>query len=830
MLRWLTAIAMAMASMIAVSAQAASTINSGVPLENSPDISGPVRQNFSNAAADVNNILGCFAGPTLPASPSAFQLWCNIGAAPVIVVNQFDGISWVPVWSFNASTHVASIGSIADIPLGSMATQNAGAGAITGGTITALGLPSSPSDAATKQYVDASVVGQVVHAPVAWATAAVLPNTPTYSNGSYGVGATPTALVVDGGTPPLGGDRVLVKNRASGFQNGTYVVTTAGSGSVPWVLTRATDFNTAASGNIATDAYFFVSGGSTNVGSEYLQTTSGTITIGTTNLAFAQFSSATNYGAGTGISIGGGVIGLAQIAADTTLCNPTGGLTSVAACTTTQLEGILNFTQPGTGAVQQTVDAKIKRGPIDPVEYGAVCDGVTHDDTALQNTINAAAAGSLPIHFTSLCAAASTLTYSGPGTLVMQGSGRNVSGIVGVSNTGDIINKTGAGDLIMRDMQVSTTVARTSGAAVHLQGSGSADLIENCFIFGTVSTPLYVGIQDDTELLAQIHYNYILNASIVGIYLRSANLSAGGESAVHDNTIDINTSFHGGGSVGVLWASGAGTAMFVANRIQNVDYCYLIQPEFNIKTAAFNINGGQCAANTVGGVVVSQPGGNTTTIQTVAINNVDFDENSAGSPVVVYGTTSNFLSMLTMIGGSVTYSSANAVNLGAGSSALIDDVNFTSVGGNIAAISLAASLPLQLTLGVNQFNGTNAPYSFNGNTGAIGRALNGTGSIALANGFNEDIAAPLNEYTRITGPTAAFDIGGVANGFLDGEQRVFFNTTSQQLTIVNEDGSSSAGNRITTLTGTSVTLRSGTSSFTLRRDQTSNRWILVSTN
>lgn len=80
------------------------------------------------------------------------------------------------------------------------------------------------------------------------ATAAVLPNTPTYSNGTAGVGATLTSatntvLVVDGITVALN-DRVLVKNQASTFQNGVYTQTQVGTGSVPWILTRATDYDT----------------------------------------------------------------------------------------------------------------------------------------------------------------------------------------------------------------------------------------------------------------------------------------------------------------------------------------------------------------------------------------------------------------------------------------------------------------------------------------------------------------------------------------------------------------------------------------------------------
>lgn len=85
---------------------------------------------------------------------------------------------------------------------------------------------------------------------VAAATTAALPAN-AYANGASGVGATLTASAngvfpaQDGVTLSVGG-RLLVKNEATTANNGVYVLTTAGSVSTPWVLTRAVDFDTAA--------------------------------------------------------------------------------------------------------------------------------------------------------------------------------------------------------------------------------------------------------------------------------------------------------------------------------------------------------------------------------------------------------------------------------------------------------------------------------------------------------------------------------------------------------------------------------------------------------
>lgn len=71
-----------------------------------------------------------------------------------------------------------------------------------------------------------------------------------YNNGSSGVGAKLTAsaaatLVIDGVTVAVG-MRVLVKNQTAAAQNGIYTLTTAGSSTVAWVLTRAVDSDTSA--------------------------------------------------------------------------------------------------------------------------------------------------------------------------------------------------------------------------------------------------------------------------------------------------------------------------------------------------------------------------------------------------------------------------------------------------------------------------------------------------------------------------------------------------------------------------------------------------------
>jgi hypothetical protein len=184
----------------------------------------------------------------------------------------------------------------------------------------------------TKAYVDDSIAAGVhFHEPVVYATATVLPNSPTYNQpggAGDGVNATLTAnanaaLTIDGVTltsPTDNGIRVLIKDQAAGLQNGVYVVTEAGSGSAPWQLTRSADTDTyevASSNGLSEGSTFYVEAGTANAGSTFTCNTQGTITFGTTSISFALVSSALTYTGGTNINVSGLTISLTGTVAAT---------------------------------------------------------------------------------------------------------------------------------------------------------------------------------------------------------------------------------------------------------------------------------------------------------------------------------------------------------------------------------------------------------------------------------------------------------------------------------------------------------------------------------
>jgi hypothetical protein len=177
--------------------------------------------------------------------------------------------------------------------------------ALTTGTISTA--PTSNTDIVNKQYADAIASGIHFHEAVALATTAALPAN-TYNNGTSGVGATLTAnangaLSVDS-TLTIVAERILVKNEVAGANNGVYVVTQVGSAGTPYILTRATDFDTVGTGvnQIDEGDFFLVTSGVANLNTAWVQQTAPPITVGTTPIVFQQFSAPITYTAGTGLN------------------------------------------------------------------------------------------------------------------------------------------------------------------------------------------------------------------------------------------------------------------------------------------------------------------------------------------------------------------------------------------------------------------------------------------------------------------------------------------------------------------------------------------------
>lgn len=148
--------------------------------------------------------------------------------------------------------------------------------------------PSAATDATNKSYVDGLVNGLDWKASVRAATTAAGTLASSFENGD----------VIDGVTLATG-DRILIKNQASGSENGIYTVNATGA------PTRATDAD--ASAEVTANMSVFVEEGTVNADTAWTLTNNGAITLGTTALTFAQVGAGTTYTAGNGLGLAGTV-------------------------------------------------------------------------------------------------------------------------------------------------------------------------------------------------------------------------------------------------------------------------------------------------------------------------------------------------------------------------------------------------------------------------------------------------------------------------------------------------------------------------------------------
>jgi Phage-related tail fibre protein len=150
--------------------------------------------------------------------------------------------------------------------------------------LTNVAVCTNPQDAANKAYVDAAAQGLDVKVSVRVATTANIPL---------------TGIQTIDGVTLIAGNRVLIKNQTAGQDNGIWTVASGA-----WV--RATDADVSA--EVSSGLFTFVEEGTTNANSGWLLTTPDPITLGTTPLAFAQFSGAGTVAAGAGLTKTGNVI------------------------------------------------------------------------------------------------------------------------------------------------------------------------------------------------------------------------------------------------------------------------------------------------------------------------------------------------------------------------------------------------------------------------------------------------------------------------------------------------------------------------------------------
>ena len=267
--------------------------------------------------------------------------------------------------------------------------------------ITSVAEPTQSSDAATKNYVDAVKTGLDVKDSVIVTTTGNL--TATYSNGTSGVGATLTnsgtqaAITIDSRVLVLG-ERVLVKDQTTALQNGFYYVTTVGTASTNWVLTRSTDADQ--NSEITPGAFTFVEEGTVGGNNGYVCTNVGSITIGTTPITFVQFSGAGSVIAGDGLTKTGNTLNAV-------------GTTNRISISADAIDISSSYVGQATITTLGTIGTGTWQGSVIGATYGGT--GVNNGSNTLTLAGNVSHAGSFTQTFTAT--ANTTLTLPVTGTL-----------------------------------------------------------------------------------------------------------------------------------------------------------------------------------------------------------------------------------------------------------------------------------------------------------------------------------------------------------------------------------------------------------------------------
>jgi hypothetical protein len=295
------------------------------------DLSGTVSNaQLANSVITINGNTVSLGGATTVTATATSALTIGTGltgtsyngSSPVTIAIDSTVATLTGTQTFTNKSISGATNTLSAIPNNALSNSSVTVGTTSialGGTSTTLaGLtsvtltqdPTSNLEAATKQYVDALASGLNFHQACNYATTAALPSN-TYNNGTSGVGATLTAnangtLTIDGYTFVSGdvGKRILVKNEVAGANNGIYTLTQAGTVSLPYILTRAIDFDSSGSGpnEINAGDLTLILSGSTLANTSWVQQTPLPITIGTTAITFVQFAAPLVYTAGTGLT------------------------------------------------------------------------------------------------------------------------------------------------------------------------------------------------------------------------------------------------------------------------------------------------------------------------------------------------------------------------------------------------------------------------------------------------------------------------------------------------------------------------------------------------
>lgn len=566
------------------------------------DLSGDITTSgaLATTLATVNANVGSFGSATQTGTFTVNGKGLTTAASNVTITPAIGSITGL-------GTGVATfLSTPSSANLAAAVTDETGTGALVFGTsptIATASLGSStattqtPSDNSTKlattAYVDAAVLGQNFKEAALVATTANLVG--VYLSNVFTYTATGTNAI-DGVTLALG-NRVLVKDQTTTFQNGIYSVTTAGAIGIAGVLTRSTDANT--SGEFKTGDSIFITSGTVNKSTTWAYTGVDSPTLGTDAITYVQAAGLGTYTQGNGITITG-----ASIAIDTSVTLDK---------TTAQIVSNKTFVAPALGTPASGVATNLT-GTASSLTAGAVTNATF--TTAL--TVNT---GTLTL--TASSANTSVLTI-GAGAVSVSNANTGdqtftLTGAVTGSGTGSFATTIATPGTLTVSTSNSTATAHTHAITSSSAPGAAASILatDSSGIIGSTGTRIVKIWAADLTVSNSIAGSITGNAATV---TTNANLTGAVTSSGNATTLITGIPFSSGSTTAV----GNQTFYLVAKApfAGTINILEAAQTTSGTITAAIKINGTNVTGLSAVSVTSTPADTNATAANTFAIGDI----------------------------------------------------------------------------------------------------------------------------------------------------------------------------------------------------------------
>ena len=494
------------------------------------NLSGSQTQKYVYAAPNANDGTASFRAlvasdiPTLNQATTANAATATkLAATKTIGGVAFDGSANIDLPGVNAAGNQNTTGNAATASAAAggsaletaLAAKAALAGATYTGFVTLHAEPTAALHAASKSYVDSVAAGLDPKESVRVATTAAGTLATSFANGE----------TVDGITLATG-DRILIKTQADGSENGIYTVNASGA------PTRATDFDSTT--EVTAGAFTFIEEGTTNASTGFVLSTTGSITVGTTAMAFTQFSSSAVITAGTGLSKSGSELSVDAAQTQITSVGTLTGLTVNGDVTVSDGTNDFNIaSHDGSNGLK--LGGTLVTATAAELNF---MDGVT---SAVQTQLDAKGTGTVSaLSDLSITATAAELNIM-DGSATTQATVTLADGDGVVISDGDVMKQCLVSDFktYVADLTL-TTAAQTNITSV---GTLTALTVDNVAIDGKVITMTGDGEGNDTAKFT-VGTNGDLTITTTDWFAANADITitADGDAELAGTTVTLNSS------------------------------------------------------------------------------------------------------------------------------------------------------------------------------------------------------------------------------------------------------------------------------------------------